>query len=532
MSEGLALAERRRLTGVLLDAWRQLSGEDLQSKADGAGLVFFNEDELRAKARARILEGEPNPDQQFDAKALQNRDRSRHAYIAQMQKIAANPDYDRISTSKTADTGAPMVFVRGTAIPKAQSGKPETITMADGKGGTVKIPALYAVVEAAQLIASHDAQGNKVEAYGGASGIMALNNGRTAGIKQAWAQGTASGYRDALLADEGNYKQALMADENGHGVSAEVIESMQQPVLVRVFPESALQGIEDPGAASNVSAGAQLSASEQAQTDAKKLDEAVLMQYQGGDINSAGNRDFVRGFVQAMGGADAVGDMQTSDGLVSAAGIRRIEGALVARAYGDNATLTDLTESPDSELKSLGNVLKDVAGRWAVMAEAAKHGNIAPEMDITPHLNEAVALVRKARQQGVRVAELVNQNDMFSGQTNPVTEALVRLMFKGEDMNRVRSADKIKQALHGFLDKAMQTQAGADMFGYKPDPLALVAQQKGNLEAEESAAKAQKGLFDSVADYFSGWAEADGLESPEPVNAEVYRRTWRVTGGE
>ena len=480
----LGLGERRELKQTIYGALAKLTGDGDETLAPP-----MPSDEVD-----RILSGEIPVDKQFDAKALQNRDRSRQAYVMQMQKIASNPDYDRISISKTPDTGAPMVFTRGVHIAPANSGRQETITMSDGKSGSLKVPSVYAIVEAKELLASHDASGNKAEGYGGSNGIMALNNGRTAALKQAYKQDTAEGYRKALIADEAN-----------HGISRTAIENMNEPVLVRVFSESAISHLADPGAASNVSAGAALSASEQAETDAKKLDDAALMQYQGGDVNSAGNRDFVRAFIRAMGGSDAVGDMQTADGMISADGMKRIEGALVAKAYGDNAILNDLTESPDSELKSLGNVLKDIAGRWAVMASAAKDGAISKGMDITPQLNEAITLIRKARQQGKRISELVNQNDMFSGQTNPVTEALLRLMFRGDDMSRVRSADKIMKALHGFLDQAMNTTDGADMFGHKPDPMELIAQQKGNLEADEQAGKAQKGLFDSVAEYFDGW---------------------------
>ena len=480
--DGVPLMERRSLTGIIFNALARLTEDDSQ-KPDEPN-----------RARREILSGESSPENQFDAKSLQNRDRSRQAYIMQMGKIAANPDYDRISISKTPGDGAPMVFARGVNIPEGDTGKSETITMSDGNGGTIKVPAIYAVVEAQELIASHDAGGNKVESYGGSRGIMALNNGRTAGIKQAYDKGNADAYW-----------QALMDDEQGHGIDPVKISKMHQPVLVRVFAESSITNIADPGAASNAKTGAELSPAEQAQTDAKKLDESALVQYQGGNIQSAANRDFVRSFVAAMGGSDATGDMQAHDGTITSRGIQRIEGALVAKAYGDDATLADLTESPDSDLKSLGDVLKDVAGRWAVMKQAAQDGRIAAAMDITPYLNEAVAMVRKARQQGVKISELVKQNDMFSGETRPVTESLIRLMFRGDDMGRVRSADKIRSALHGFLDRAMETTEGADMFGFRAEPLALLDQQKTNLEAEESAAKAQRGIFDSaIADYFNG----------------------------
>ncbi len=482
--DDLGFKERRSLKQTIQDAFAKLSGKSIDDK---------KLESLSSHDVDLLLSGVVPDDQMFDARALQNRDRSRQSYVVQMQKIAANPDYDRVSVSKTPDTGAPMVFSRGVSISSSQSGRQETVTMSDGKGGSLKVPTVYAVVEAKTLTASHDASGNKVSEYGGDNGIMALNNGRTAALKQSYKQNGAEDYR-----------QALINDQSGHGIPSKVIEGMNEPVLVRVFSESAISHLDDPGAASNVSAGAQLSASEQAETDAKKLSDTELMQYQGGDINNNVNRDFVRSYISAMGGADAVGDMVTNEGFISAKGIKRIEGALVAKAYGDNAILNDLTENPDDDLKSLGKVLTDIAGRWAVMVSGSENGTIHPSMDITKNLTEAVTLIRKARQSGKSLNDLVTQADILSGSfTDPVTESLLRMMFRGENFNRVRSADKIKKAMHGFIDKAMATQSGADMFGHTPDPLEIMAQGKSELEAGENAGKAQVGLFDSVVDYFN-----------------------------
>lgn len=495
--DGLPLSERRKLTNTILTAYQRLTSDS------GESIDFSPDADVK-----ELLSGDTEPNQRFDARALQNRDRSRDSYVLQMQKIAANPDYDRLSTSKSPSFGAPMVFSRGVAIPAKQSGRKEVITMSDGKGGTVKIPAVYAVVEAASLLASHDASGNKVDAYGGEQGLMALNNGRTAALKLAYKKSTADGYSAAM------YQEALKQDADSHGVDVSVIESMKEPVLVRVFAEASLQGINDPGAASNEKVGAELSDSERAKTDASKLTSSVLMLHNGGDINSLANRDFVKSYINAVGGADAVGDMQTADGGLSASGVRRIESALVARAYGDDATLNDLTESPDSELKSLGDTLKQVAGRWSVMKEAAQGGLIASSMDITTQLNEAIALIRKSRREGSSIAELVGQNSLFTGQLNPVTEALLRMFYRGGDMNRIRSAEKIKAALNGYLEKAMQSTAGADMFGHVANPIAEIDQQKNLLESDELAAKSQRSMFDS-ADFFNDCA--DDFDSEEYV---------------
>ena len=63
---------------------------------------------------------------------------------------------------------------------------------------------------------------------------MALNNGRTAALKQAYKQDTAEGYRKALIADEAN-----------HGISRTAIENMNEPVLVRVFSSPPIADTEE-----------------------------------------------------------------------------------------------------------------------------------------------------------------------------------------------------------------------------------------------------------------------------------------------
>ena len=477
--KSISFSEQRKAKKTISDAMKKLCiGSDVGNGID--------------EETTRILSGDGGTG--FDAKALQNRDRSRASYVAQMTKIAKNPDYDMISTSKTPETGAPMVFSRNTAIPPAQAGKKETITMADGKGGKEKITSVYAVIEADELQASHNADGTKNDAYGSNSGIMALNNGRSAGIKQAYKQGNADEYKAKLIKDK------------SHGISPKKISEMRNPVLVRVFSESDVSHIENIGTASNVSMGAELSASEQANSDASRLSDASVSSYKGGDIASLANRDFVRGFISDMGGTEAVGAMISKDGSVTAQGIKRIESALVAKAYNDDNILTDITESTDSELRSLGDALKDVAGRWSVMRSYAKDGAIAKNMDITNNLTEALQLVMKSRREGIKIAELLKQIDAFSGNVSPITESLVKLMFSGENMSRIRSSEVIKKALHGFIDQAMNSSEGADMFGDEASPEPLIAQQQDDLEKADAMKKSQTSMFDSVvSNYFAGF---------------------------
>ena len=85
------------------------------------------------------------------------------------------------------------------------------------------------------------------------------------------------------------------------------------------------------------------------------------------------------------------------------------------------------------------------------------------------------------------------------------------MFYRGNDMNRIRSADKIKTALNGYLEKAMQSTAGADMFGHVASPIDEIQQQKTLLESDELAAKSQRALFDS-AEFFNDCATQFNVE--------------------
>ena len=109
---------------------------------------------------------EPTPEVQTTAaptepipdlwKGIQNRDRSTPASVAQMAKIANNPDYTRVSLSRDYGTGAPIVA--GAEVNPAQLGRKDVVTGSDGK----KVPVQYAVIEASDVNQYHSEAGKKI----------------------------------------------------------------------------------------------------------------------------------------------------------------------------------------------------------------------------------------------------------------------------------------------------------------------------------------------------------------------------------
>ena len=111
------------------------------------------------------------------------RDDSAHLRLAPSAKlpsnIAAKPDYQRVSISRDFANGAPVVEP-GASVPANRKGRSEVVSTASGR----KINAQYAVIEAADLLPSHDINGSQNADYeNGAPGKSRAiaGNGRVTG---------------------------------------------------------------------------------------------------------------------------------------------------------------------------------------------------------------------------------------------------------------------------------------------------------------------------------------------------------------
>lgn len=394
------------------------------------------------------------PPQAAQTLDLQNRDRSRAASVMQMTSIANAPDYGRLGTSRTPDSGAPMVFPVGDdgyKIPEANYGNKDVAVMADGQ----RVPFVYAVVDASTVDASHFADGRVNPSFdAGVNGTLkALNNGRAAGLRAAHEQGTA-----------GRYVIDMARDAANTGVSVEAIQRTPNPILVRAYQDAS----NTPNmAAKSQGQGLGMSPGELARQDAPLMDATVLTMHRPGDVASAANRDFVRAFVGKLvqTGQD-VASMMTGQGTLSPAGRTRIQAALVQAAYGDSELVGEMFDSQDTDIKAIGEALKTVAGQWADMRDSARMGAIDAHVDISDNLVQAVNLIRKARSERMSLVDLVNQPDLMTGEAPaPLTTALLRVFYSGQYLTRALGREQIISKLHAYTQAAMSSSHGADMFG-------------------------------------------------------------------
>jgi hypothetical protein len=299
-------------------------------------------------------------------------------------------------------------------------------------------------------------------------GTVESGNGRVLAIRRAYAKGMpgAAKYRDYL-------------QRQGY-----LVEGMTAPVLVRVR-QGQMKG-EDRQAftrEANERDTLAMSATERAMSDAKAMPDQVLELYRGGEISAAGNRDFVKGFIRDVVAKNDQANLVAADGSISQEAIRRIESALLAKAYGDETLIAKLVESPDSNIKAIGGALLDVAPQWAQMRAEADKGDISPDVDQTKNLLAAVRMVERARTEERPLSLLVGQTDIFSGTAmDPLAEAFLSLMYRNTaDWKQPVGRAPLAEALGVYVTEARKTSAGTDLLGETaaaPSDILAVARRK------------------------------------------------------
>lgn len=337
-------------------------------------------------------------------------------------------------------------------------------------------------------------------------GVVESGNGRTLAIRQVYQQGKGQPYRDFI---------------EGEGFDT---SGMTEPVLVRVRGDMADADVEAFTREANARDTLGFSATEQAMSDAAATPDDLIDLYRGGDIDSAANRDFVRSFLKRVVSQNDYASMVAADGTISQGAVQRVRSAMLARAYGDSNLVAQVAESTDSNIKAIGGALTDVAGVWSKLVAGIKAGNVDPAMDITENVNEAVRLVDRARREGVTVADLVGQRDIFSGEgVSERTEQVLRLLFATPKFTKPTSRKSIVDALAYYADQATKAAPGGGLFaGTQATPEALLDRAKGKQSGETPGQ--QGSIFDAPAGdnggSVQGTSRADGRPGGEGLQAD------------
>lgn len=328
-------------------------------------------------------------------------------------------------------------------------------------------------------------------------GVVESGNGRTLALQRVYAEGSDSAQ---------SYRQFV----EGEGFD---IAGMEQPVLVRIRDTNLTpEQVQEFVRAANVRDTAGMSGTELAASDASTMSTQMVDLYRGGDIDAAGNRDFVRAFVNELVPTNDRASLILADGSIAKGLVARIEAALLVRAFGERPFIEKMVDATDSNIRAIGKALVEMAGKFAKLREAAQDGRVDGAMDITGNIAEAVEIIDRARREGKPVTDYVNQRDIFSGTTvAQLTEASLHMFFSRPNFTKPHGQARLVSIMDFYVEEAMKAAPGGGLFGEStkatPDGIIDLANER-NAQTQTAGAD----LF--AADRQPGDG-ADGARVPE-----------------
>lgn len=300
----------------------------------------------------------------------------------------------------------------------------------------------------------------------GSDGIVESGNGRVLALRRAYQ-------RDGQqIAD---YRQFLQ--DQGFDP-----DQLKEPVLVaRRVTDLSQADREKFVHASNTSTVARMSQGEQALADARLLTPELLdtLDRTGTPYSAEFARAVFKGLPQ-----EERANLVDAYGVLSNDGIRRIQGMMLGRAYGDPAFLGRALEDADSNIKAIAGALTDAAPQWALLRDGVATGRVEPAMDVTADLLDAVRMVMKARDEGIKLPDLMNQAEMFGGPSG-FAKIMARNFFNNGDMTRQASKARIGQFLKEFATEARKAEAGPRLLGDALKPEDVLATALGKADRQD-----------------------------------------------
>jgi len=383
-------------------------------------------------AMQNYFEGKPE-DFGMSFSDIQNRDRTKPASIQQMNSIANNPDYNRLSVSRDFGSGAPVV-ISDFKLNEQTLGRFDTVSASDG----TKIPVQYAVIEAETITPSNRADGSTIQSYADPefSGIRPVaGNGRVAGLQKAYKEGKAQDYSQNLI------------DDTAHGINPDVIKQIENPVLIRIMPKSALT--PDIADKSNVGGQLGMSPTEQAKIDMGRFDLQGINFLADGTPSISSLRQFV-----ATMPKEEQAELINRAGQPNPLAKIRLSNALFARAYENDALIDLFAETTDPEAQQ---ILKGMA----IAAPAMSNLSEAGDYDIRRYVTKAAEMAVNARRQNKDLAEFIEQGDI---ELDPLTREIVSMFAANKNAPR-RVGDSLTTLAAEANKAAEQATAEPDMFG-------------------------------------------------------------------
>lgn len=283
----------------------------------------------------------------------------------------------------------------------------------------------------------------------GMDNVVESGNGRTLAIAKAYESGRAEEYRAFL---------EQYAAERGIDIAG-----INNPVLVRtrLTDTDRVQFTQ----LANQADVAQYSATERAVSDSDRLPDASLLKINNdGSINLDGSMDFVRGFVGSLPKSEQ-GTVITGDGRLSQEGKRRIESAIMQRAYDDSSLIGRMAENLDDDSKTVLNALLRAAPQLAQLDSLVKQGG-RHQNTLAKDLAQAAQKLSDLKANGQTVPDYLNQGQLIDDGLSPGARDFLNVF----DQNK-RSTKAIGENIQSKIDEveAMGDPRQGSLFGDSPD---------------------------------------------------------------
>ncbi len=340
-------------------------------------------------------------------------------YIKEQQQIVTPEKIGKIEESTITQQDV-TIQQPDKSVKDIGTGRKSIVYTPDNK----KIETVFDVVEADDLIVSHDAYGNINPAYPknlqprernrlasqlqimniaqninpellsdsitvsegspiiGKDMVVESGNGRVAAIKLAYESGLAE-----------HYKQYLKDNAKNFGLNPDKISKIKNPVLVRIRQSDVNREHFVLSANQRTTLG--MSPAEIAKADAQRLPNDIfqlLSVDESGNIFTPSNKEFINAFLQIMPPQEQAQYFTASGGYTRQLA-DRIKSAIFAKAY-ESDKLIELQAEEDSDIKNIITALTAAAPKFVEIK--ATYKNLG-DLDIIPHIVNAVDLIRLAK---------------------------------------------------------------------------------------------------------------------------------------
>ena len=296
------------------------------------------------------------------------------------------------------------------------------------------------------------------------NGIVLGGNGRTMALQRAYQNGDAEGYRKYLLKHSSDF-----------GISADQLQGMQQPVLVREIDSSPadVEGMRVLGSDLNKDFKKALSENEQAVTAGKNLSKESADEI-AAEFEKLGEKGTMRSAMASSPGIFK--DALLRDGVLSETDLPKYftaEGAVneAGRTFIEKAMIGSVVLDADLLQSMPKNLVEKVQRIVPQMLETGKRSD---KWNITEDVKDAIRQVSAAHIRGIKIEDQLGQTSMFGEGPTPQVKALARTFSKKplevakafkEFANAARTDAGKQEAMFGKEDAI---ESFGRIFGAKP----------------------------------------------------------------